>query len=70
MIILEGLLVSTKQHKPEQIVTKLRRVEVLVGQGISMITVILRKSPIPEEKSYAVGQVASPPTLNEIPRGI
>ena len=29
-----------KQHKPEEIVTKLRQVEVLVGQGVARIDAI------------------------------
>jgi hypothetical protein len=28
---------ATKRHKPEEIVTKLRQVEVLVGQGMARI---------------------------------
>ena len=31
---------STKRHKPEQIVSKLRQVEVLVGQGQPRIDAI------------------------------
>ncbi len=31
---------STKRHKPEEIVTKLRQVEVLVGQGMSRVDAI------------------------------
>ena len=29
-----------KRHKPEEIVTKLRQVEVLCGQGVDKLTVI------------------------------
>ena len=32
-----------KRHKPEEIVTKLRQVEVLVGQGMARIVVIMTK---------------------------
>jgi hypothetical protein len=28
---------ATKRHKPEEIVTKLRQVEVLVGQGMARV---------------------------------
>ena len=31
---------SPKRHKPEQIVSKLRQVEVLVGQGMARIDAI------------------------------
>ena len=31
---------ATKRHKPEEIVTKLRQVEVLVGQGMARIDTI------------------------------
>ena len=31
---------ATKRHKPEEIVTRLRQVEVLVGQGMSRIDAI------------------------------
>ena len=31
---------STKRHKPEEIVSKLRQIEVLVGQGIARIDAI------------------------------
>ncbi len=31
---------ATKRHKPEEIVSKLRQVEVLVGQGMSRIDAI------------------------------
>ena len=32
---------GTKRHKPEEIVTKLRQVEVLVGQGMARVDAIL-----------------------------
>jgi putative transposase len=31
---------GTKQHKPKEIITKLRQVEVLVGQGMERIDAI------------------------------
>ena len=31
---------ATKRHKPEEIVSKLRQVDVLVGQGITRIDTI------------------------------
>ena len=31
---------ATKRHKPEEIVTKLRQVEVLVGQGLARVDAI------------------------------
>ena len=40
-----------KRHKPEQIVTKLRQVEVLVGQGVARIDAI-RQVCIVEQTYY------------------
>ena len=40
-----------KRHKPEEIVTKLRQVEVLVGQGIARIDAI-RQISITEQTYY------------------
>ncbi len=37
---------AAKRHKPEEIVTKLRQVEVLVGQGLARIDAI-REARIP-----------------------
>ena len=42
---------STKRHKPEQIVTKLRQVEVLVGLGQPRIDAI-REAQISEQTYY------------------
>ena len=42
---------STKRHKPEEIVSKLRQVEVLVGQGMSRIDAI-RQVRIAEPTYY------------------
>ena len=37
---------STKRHKPEEIVTKLRQVDVLVGQGKSRVDAVREVSII------------------------
>ena len=42
---------SNKRHKPEEIVTKLRQVEVLVGQGTARIDVI-REIGVVEQTYY------------------
>jgi len=42
---------GTKRHKPEEIVTKLRQVEVLVGQGVARIEAI-REVRITEQTYY------------------
>ncbi len=42
---------ANKRHKPEEIVTKLRQVDVLVGQGMSRFDVI-REVPITEHTYY------------------
>ena len=42
---------ATKRHKPEEVVTKLRRVDVLVGQGQSRIDAI-RQVQITEQTYY------------------
>ena len=42
---------ANKRHKPEEIVTKLRQVEVLVGQGKSRIDAI-RENQITEQTYY------------------
>jgi len=44
-----------KRHKPEEIVTKLRQAEVLVGQGIARIDTI-RQSSIAEQTYYRWGK--------------
>jgi len=44
MIALGGLIVSTKRHKPEKIVSNWRQVEALVGQGMNRINVIREAS--------------------------
>ena len=42
---------GTKRHEPEEIVTKLRQVEVLVGQGIARVDAI-REVRITEQTFY------------------
>lgn len=42
---------ATKRHKPEEIVTKLRQVEVLVGQGMALVDAI-REICITEQTYY------------------
>ena len=42
---------GTKRHKPEEIVTKLRQVEVLVGQGMQRVDAI-REARITEQTYY------------------
>jgi transposase len=42
---------ATKRHKPEEIVTKLRQVEVLVGQGSARVDAI-REVRITEQTYY------------------
>ena len=42
---------ANKRHKPEEIVTKLRQVEVLVGQGMARIDAI-RKIGVVEQTYY------------------
>ena len=42
---------ATKRHKPEEIVTKLRQVEVLVGQGAARVDAI-REVRITEQNYY------------------
>ena len=42
---------ANKRHKPEEIVTKLRQVEVLVGQGVARIDAI-RQVRIVEQTYY------------------
>ena len=42
---------STKRHKPEEVVNKLRQVEVLVGQGMARIDAI-RQVQITEQTYY------------------
>ena len=45
---------AAKRHKPEEIVTKLRQVEVLVGQGVARIDAI-REVRITEQRPTTGG---------------
>ncbi|MBG6178804.1 hypothetical protein IWQ55_003149 [Labrenzia sp. EL_208] len=47
----------TKRHKPEEIVSKLRQVEVLVGQGMPCIDAI-RQVRITEQTYYLYGRLS------------
>jgi len=51
MITLKGLIMSPKRHIPEQIVSRLRRVEGLLRHGMSRIDAILKVS-ITEQTYY------------------
>ena len=55
-----------KRHKPEEVVTKLRQVEVLVGQGMARIDAI-RQISITERTYYRCvsSMVAWEPTNSE-----
>ena len=48
---------GTKRHKPEEIVTKLRQVEVLVGQGWR-VTDAIREIRITEQTYYLYGRLS------------
>ena len=59
---------ATKRHKPEEIVTKLRQVDVLVGQGQSRIDAI-RQVHITEQTYYRWRkQYGWTPSLNTFER--
>ncbi len=45
---------TTKRHKPEEIVTKLRQVDVLVGQGMARVDAI-RQVSVTEQTYYTKG---------------
>ena len=47
---------SNKRHKPEEIVTKLHQVEVLVGQGMARIDAI-REIGVVEQTYYRWGKL-------------
>ena len=47
-----------KRHRPEEIVTKLRQVEVLVGQGLARIDAI-REVQITEQTFYRTDGVSN-----------
>ena len=48
---------AIKRHKPEEIVSKLRQVEVLVGQGTARIDAI-RRIGIAEQTYYLYGRLS------------
>ena len=48
---------ANKRHKPEEIVSKLRQVEVLVGQGTARVDAI-RKVGITEQTYYLYGRLS------------
>ena len=48
---------GSKRHKPEEIVTKLRQVEVLVGQGMAQVDAI-REVRITEQTFYLYGRLS------------
>lgn len=52
---------STKRHKPEETVSKLRQVDVLVGQGRNRIDAI-REMSITEQTYYRWRKQYAPPT--------
>lgn len=47
----------SKRHKPEEIVTKLRQVEVLVGQGMARVDAV-REVSITEQTYYLYGRLS------------
>jgi hypothetical protein len=51
MLVKGGLKMATKCHKPEEIVLKLRQVDVLVGQGMARVDAI-REVSITEQTYY------------------
>ena len=48
---------GSKRYKPEQIVTKLRQIEVLVGQGMARVDAI-REVRITEQTYYLYGRLS------------
>lgn len=48
---------ANKRHKPEEIVTKLRQVDVLVGQGMARVDAI-REVRITEQTYYLYGRLS------------
>jgi hypothetical protein len=56
-----------KRHKPEEIVTKLRQVEVLVGQGMARIDAI-RQISITEQTYYRWRGIVTLIPSNQISR--
>ena len=48
---------GSKRHKPEEILTKMRKVEVLVGQGMVRVDAI-REIRITEQTYYLYGRLS------------
>ena len=48
---------ANKRHKPEEIITKLRQVEVLRGQGMAMADAV-RQIGIPRSTYYLYGRLS------------
>ena len=48
---------AAKRHKPQEIVTKLRQVDVLVGQGMARVDAI-REVRITEQTYYLYGRLS------------
>jgi len=48
---------GNKRHKPEEIVSKLRQVDVLVGQGMARVDAI-RQVSITEQTYYLYGRLS------------
>ncbi len=51
MLVKGGLKMATKRHKPEEIVSKLRQVDVLVGRGMARVDAI-RQVSIAQQTYY------------------
>ena len=58
---------ANKRHKPEEIVTKLRQVEVLVGQGTARIDAI-REIGVVEQTYYRWRKQYGGPRINQAKR--
>ena len=48
---------ANKRYKPEEIVSKLRQVDVLVGQGMARVDAV-RQVSITEQKHYLYGRLS------------
>ena len=55
---------ANKRHKPEEIVQKLRQVDVLVGQGVQRVDAI-REVRITEQTYCRWRQISQPQVLSE-----
>ncbi len=56
---------ANKRHKPEEIVTKLRQVDVLVGQGMARVDAI-REVRITEHQGHQDGSVLKSPDMTRM----